>query len=140
MTLLRSNSDFEAFDLLFKNMFNHDSFFAPVINSKINHPVDIWEDPEGLYINVAGTGLTKEDINIQIEGDILKISYEKQKVDENPEVKKIYNGISHKSFQLAYKIASKFDLSNADASMENGLLKVSIPLAEEAKPKTLAIK
>ena len=38
------------------------------------------------------------------------------------------------------KIAPKFDLTKVDAEMENGLLKISIPLTKEAKPKAIKIK
>lgn len=134
-------SDLEAFDLLFKNFFNQDSFFAPVTTTKINHPVDIWETNEGLHLDVAGTGLTKDDIEIKIEeGDILRISYTKPQVEENSEVKPIYNGITRKSFNLGYRIAPKFDLGKIDAMMENGLLHISIPFAEAAQPRTVSIK
>ena len=52
----------------------------------------------------------------------------------------INRGIAKRSFNLGYKIASKFDLSKAEAMMENGLLGVRIPFAEEAKPKSIKIK
>jgi HSP20 family molecular chaperone IbpA len=45
-----------------------------------------------------------------------------------------------RSFNLGYKVASKFHLALAEAEMENGLLKIYVPFAEEAKPKTLSIK
>ncbi len=49
-------------------------------------------------------------------------------------------GVSRRSFNLAYKISSKYDLSKGTAAMENGLLNIQIPFAEEAKPRTLQIK
>ena len=52
----------------------------------------------------------------------------------------IHNGLSKKSFDLRYKIAPKFDLGNIDATLQNGKLDIFIPLAEEAKPKSIKIK
>jgi HSP20 family molecular chaperone IbpA len=52
----------------------------------------------------------------------------------------IHRGVAKRSFNLGYKIASKFDLSKAEAMMENGLLGIIIPYADEAKPKVLKIK
>ena len=54
----------------------------------------------------------------------------------------IHNGLSKKSFDLRYKIAPKFDLTQIDAApLTNGLLEIFIPpLAEEAKPKSIKIK
>ena len=140
MTHIRTTRDMDAFDVLFKNFFNNESFFAPVIDTRIGHPVDIFEDETGLHFEIAGTGLTKEDINIAIGGDVLKVSYKKEDGEET-ERKFFHRGITRKSFDLGYRIPlSKYDLSNAEAEMENGLLRIDIPIAEAAKPKTLTIK
>tara|TARA_B110000211_G_scaffold32545_1_gene32917 strand:+ start:5614 stop:5760 length:147 start_codon:yes stop_codon:yes gene_type:complete len=48
--------------------------------------------------------------------------------------------LSKKSFDLRYKIAPKFDLSITEAEMIDGLLAIFIPLAEDAKPKSIKIK
>lgn len=138
MTLMKTNTD--PFDVLFKNFFNNDSFFAPALETKISHPVDIYETQDGLHFEVACTGLSKEDVNINIEGDILRITYEKNTENDTDVANFIHKGIARRSFNLGYKVASRFDLQNADAQMNNGLLKISIPFAEQAKPKALAIK
>ena len=52
----------------------------------------------------------------------------------------IHRGVAKRSFNLGYKIASKFALPKAEAMMENGLLGIRIPYADEAKPKVLKIK
>ena len=127
------------FDILFRNHFNAESQFAPALNSKQPHPLNIYFDDKGLYFEVACTGLTKKDVILDIEGDILKISYKKPEEEKFHEGT-IHNGLSKKSFDLRYKIAPKFDLGQTDASLTNGLLEIFIPLAEEAKPKTIKIK
>jgi HSP20 family molecular chaperone IbpA len=52
----------------------------------------------------------------------------------------IYHGLSRKSFDLGYKISPKFNLAKVNAEMENGLLKLHIPISEESKTKTIKIK
>ena len=141
MTLMRTHTD--PFDVLFKNFFNNDSFFAPALETKISHPVDIYENKEGLYFEIACTGLTKEQVNLSIEGDILKVSYAKEQDNKCCEVNDceyIHKGIARRSFSLGYKVASRYDLSQAEAEMENGLLKVYVPFAKESQLKTLKIK
>ena len=135
---------FSPFDILFRNQFNSDSTFQPVGNFKHPHPLNIFYDDASLNFEVACTGLTKKDIVLDIEGDTLKISYTKP-FDERGDDGEIHpgmihNGLSKKSFDLRYKIAPKFDLGNIDATLENGLLQIFIPLAEEAKPKSIKIK
>ena len=133
------------YDLLFRDFFKSDLDFQPATQAKFTHPVDIFETDKGLHFEVACTGLSKEDIELNIEGDILKISYNKlegelKEAKELQDRNYIHKGVAKRSFDLGYKIASKFDLSKADAMMENGLLAIQIPYADEAKPKTLKIK
>ena len=143
MTRINSFRTEDAMDILFKNFFHNDSFFTPVIETKIGHPVDIYENEKGLHFEIAGTGLSKEDIAISIESDVLRIVYQKPDEDACCDIgncKFLHKGISRKSFNLGYRIASRFALNKAEAQMENGLLKIAIPFAEEAKPKSLIIK
>ena len=126
------------FDILFRNLYNAESQFAPALNSKQPHPVNIVHDDDGLHFEVACTGLTKKEVDINIEGDVLKIAYKKP--EEKFHEGTIYNGLSKKSFNLGYKIAPKYDLSKTEAKLENGLLEIFIPIAEEAKAKSIKIK
>jgi HSP20 family molecular chaperone IbpA len=143
MSTLFFERHISPFDLLFRDFFKSELDFQPAAEAKISHPVDIYENKNGLHFEIACTGLTKSDIEINIEGDILKISYNKSKDEACCEVddcKYIHRGIAKRSFNLGYKVASKFKLSESSAEMKDGLLKISVPFAEEAKPKALKIK
>jgi HSP20 family protein len=143
MSTLFYERNLSPFDLLFKDFFKSDLHFQPATEAKHSHPVDIFETDKGLHFEVACTGLSKEDIELNIEGDILKISYSKDAEVADAEAKGrnyIHRGVAKRSFNLGYKIAPKFDLSKAEAMMENGLLGIRIPFADEAKPKVLKIK
>ncbi len=137
MTFIQRGVD--PFDILVRNFFNSEHTFAPVTDAKIQHPVDIFENKEGLHFEIACTGLTKDQVEINIEADVLRVSYTKSK-EEEKENNYIHRGVAKRSFNLGYKIAPKFDLGQASAEMKNGLLKVSVPFADEAKPKVLKIK
>lgn len=140
MTTFISERHLSPFDLLFKDFFRSELNFQPAIEAKISHPVDIYENKDGLHFEVACTGLSKSDVELNIEGDILKISYTKSTPEDSDEVNYLHKGIARRSFNLGYKVASKFHLALAEAEMKNGLLKIYVPFAEEAKPKTLSIK
>ena len=133
-----STLEHTPFDILFRNFFKADEAFAPALNSKQPHPLNIFYDDQGLHFEVACTSLTKDDLKIDIEGNELKIHYLKKDPDPNLEGY-IYHGLSKKSFSLGYKIAPKFNLSKTKAELENGLLEIFIPLAEDAKPKSIKI-
>ena len=127
------------FDILVKNFFEQDSQFDKVNHRAVNHPVDIWEDKEGLTLEVACVGLNKSDVDVDIEDDILKVSYSK-KDGSNESAHYHYRGVKKSSFDLGWKIARRFDLTKANANMENGLLKILIPFSKAAKPKSLKIQ
>ena len=127
------------FDILFRNFFKADEAFAPALNSKQPHPLNIFHDDQGLYFEIACTGLTKKDIKIDIEGNEIKIHYLKKDPEEPLSEGYIYHGLSKKSFSLGYKIAPKFDVEQTQAKLENGLLNILIPIADNAKKKTVKI-
>ena len=133
-------SNLTPFDILVRNFFDRDLGYRPATQTKIPHPLDIYYTDEGLFFEVACTGLTKKDIDIRIEGQEISISYHKPKDDDKLHEGYIYHGLSRKSFNFGYKIAPKYDLSQASAEMENGLLKIQVPIAEQSKPQTLKIK
>lgn len=136
------NSAASTFDILFRDFFNTNSQFTSPVDNKISHPVDIFEDDNGLHFEIACTGLSKKDIEIKVEGDVLRVMYmAPDKVTKDPEKHRYYHkGLSKRSFNLGYKIARRFDMGMIDASMENGLLLISIPHTVENKPTTIKIK
>ena len=133
--------NFSPLDILVKNFFQQEQEEFTTPNNRIlNHPVDIYEDKSGLFFDIACTGLTKKQVKVDIEGDILRVSYTKKDKDENKDIHHYHSGIAKRSFDLGWKIARRFDLSKIEASMKDGLLKLSIPLTPESKPKTVSIK
>ena len=131
---------FSPLDILVKNFFQKEEEFTTPNNRIINHPLDIFEDENGLYFDIACTGLTKKQVKINVEGDILKVSYDKKKSDEDTGIHFYHSGIAKRSFNLGWKIARRFDLTKAKAEMENGLLKILVPFSKAAKPKSLKIQ
>ena len=126
------------FDILVRNFFQDANTYRPLAESKLPHPVDIYETKTGLGLDIACTGISKADIEIQIEGNIIKVNYDKPDGDDNTG-KYIHKGIAKRSFNLGWKIDSKFNLSKATAEFKNGLLQVIIPFAKGSEPKTLKI-
>ena len=133
--------NFSPLDILVKNFFQaeQEEFTTPT-NRILNHPVDIYEDKEGLYFDIACTGLTKKQIELKVEDDVLRVSYTKKDKDEDDNRHIYHSGIAKRSFNLGWKIARRFNLTKIEGSMKDGLLKLFIPLTPESKPKTISIK
>jgi HSP20 family molecular chaperone IbpA len=128
---------YDPFDIVWKNFFDANAQFNP-LSTKINYPVDIYETDNGLRFELAVVGLVSDDLNIQVEGDILRITYEKPQDEEIRNY--ISKGIARRSFDLAWKIASKFDLNQLEARMNRGLLILDIPVSIEKAPRKISIK
>ena len=119
--------ELDPFDLLWRDLFENNSRFS-AITQKVTHPVDIYETPNGIKFEVAAVGLDSKDIDIQIDNDQLRIKYEKPQTEIEEAV--IYKGIKRSSFDLTWKISTKFDLSKLEAQLDKGLLTLDIPTAE----------
>ena len=131
---------FSPLDILVKNFFQQEQEeFQTPTNRIINHPVDIYEDKTGLYFDIACTGLTKKQVKVDIEDDILRVSYTKKDKDEDKDHHIYHSGIAKRNFNLGWKIARRLDLTKIEGSMKDGLLKLFIPLTPESKPKKVSI-
>lgn len=135
MTQFLRPFELDPFDLLWKDLFETNSHFS-AITQKVTHPVDIFENETGITLEIAAVGLNQEDIEILVEGDMLRIRYEGKK-EERPH---IYRGIKRSNFDLSWKISSKFDLTKLEASLEKGLLILTIPVAEGKAVRRIEIK
>lgn len=135
------------FDILVRNFLNAEAHYRPVEqNLKLQHPIDIFQDNEGLTFEIACTGIDKKDLEILTQDNILRVNYDKkaqtadeQEAEENSKKEYLYRGIAKRSFNLGWKIDAKFDLSKSEASFDNGLLTIFVPFQEESKIETLVI-
>ena len=135
------------FDLLVRNFLKAEANYRPVEqNLKLAHPLDVYQDTFGLTFEIACTGIDKKDLEILIEGQTLRVNYEKKTSPEEEELTEvtkkdyIYRGIAKRSFNLGWKIDPKFDLTEATPSFQNGLLEIKIPYLQGQGVKTLKIK
>jgi len=127
------------FDLLFRNLFEANTQFVPAAQAKQQYPINIFEDDIGLTFELACTGIPKEAIEVKLEGDMITFNYDKGKTPDPKSRNYIHRGIAKRSFNLGYKVGTKFDLKKATANFNDGLLIVTIPFAKEAMPKVLKI-
>ena len=103
--------------------------------------IDVNEKDDIFYVNAEIPGVAKEDIDLSITGDIISISAEIEQKDERKEGNRIlrserYFGSVSRSFQLPDRV--KVDA--AEASYENGILRLVLPKETGSERKKLEIK
>ena len=102
-------------------------------------PVDICENSEGVTLFADLPGVGKDGLNLHIDKDTLEISGERTlKADKEPE--NHYTEMPEKDYYRAFTIGEEIDREKISAQLTNGVLKVTLPKAEQAKPKKIDIK
>jgi len=101
-------------------------------------PIDVRMEDDAYEIIAAVPGLSVEDIKVEILDDVLTLSGNVQQADEEGDylVREVHSG----PFSRSLRFAEAVDAAKAEAHVENGVLKVRVPKAEEAKPKVIQIK
>ncbi len=100
--------------------------------------VNIKEDLDAFYVEVAAPGFDKSDFNIELNNDLLTISSEKQSSEEVKEDERITKQeFSYQSFTRSFTLPELVEDENISAKYENGILAIIIPKKEEAKPKPI---
>lgn len=127
---------------MFEDVFNDkvSPFFSSMINPAFK--VDISEDEKAIYVSADMPGMSKEDVKVSLEDDVLCISAERKQEEE--EKTKGYHRIERTwgSMSRSFSVGENVDAENIAASYDNGVLKVTVPKkeAEPKKGKEIAVK
>jgi HSP20 family protein len=144
MTLvLRRPADFRRFNQVIDAAFNGWPFTAegsdPVTSAWVP-ATDIFEDAEGIKIAIELPGMTSENVKLTLENDNLTIKGEKKQVAEEKTTKVHRYERSYGAFQRAFTLPDTVDAERVAAKFENGVLTVTLPKAEKAKPREISVK
>jgi len=102
--------------------------------------VDVRETPEHLTFTVDLPGLSKDDVNLTIENHVLTLSGERkfEKEAKGEEYHRVERSFG--SFSRSFTLPSVVQTDKVDASFANGILTISLPKQENAKPRKIAIR
>jgi len=141
--LVRTNEKpFNNVASIFDNLFNNESFNIPRASVGNTTPaVNIRENEDEFFLDFAIPGINKENVNIELDKDLLTVSSE---INENKEETKgnfTRREFHYASFKRSFILPETVDTTKIKADYNNGVLNISIPKKEEAKPKPVrAIK
>lgn len=127
---------FPRFSTLMENFFENE--FPGVIGSEFSRQVplvNIKETKENYQIEIAAPGYTKEQFQITLEENILTISGEQQAEEKKEGEKYTRREFNFSAFKRSFTLPKTVVAHEISATAENGILMVTLPKAEEAKPK-----
>jgi len=100
---------------------------------------DIVETPKGVSLMLEMPGVNPEDVDITLEKRVLTINGRVH--GTQPEkVELVYAEYGEGDFERAFTLSEDFDPDKIEAAMANGVLTVTLPRAEAAQPKKIAVK
>ncbi|HTP01042.1 MAG TPA: Hsp20/alpha crystallin family protein [Anaerolineales bacterium] len=102
--------------------------------------VDMYQTDDDIVVKVAVPGIKPEDVQISITGDLLTIKGETKEETDNEEKSYHIRERRWGSFERTISLPTDVNSDKAQAEFENGVLKVTLPKSEIAKPKTITVK
>ena len=130
----------EDMNRLVKSMFDDDASEASFLKGNWTPAVDISEDDNNFYLNVDLPGMTKDQVKVRFEDGMLSITGEKKSEKEEKKVKYHRVERSFGRFERSFRVPSRISANKIDAKFDKGVLTVTMPKAEEAKPKEIEVK
>ena len=115
--------------------------FLPGRASRAYPLINISEDNNNFYVDALAPGLDPETLNVSVTGDQLVVSGEKRPLPKN-----VRPEFVHRSERAAGKFTRSLSLSagvesdRVEANYTNGVLKITLPKVEAAKPKLISVK
>jgi HSP20 family protein len=103
-------------------------------------PCDVFEDKEAVKIMAEVPGVRPEDVKISLENNLLTIRGEKRQQSEERNERVHRYERSYGSFERSFALPSTVDPDKITAGYENGILTVTIPKVERARPREIPVK
>lgn len=124
-----------TFPALFDTFFNDlDKMEKPTFANTLPS-VNVVESEENFRIELAAPGLSREAFKVNVHEDVLTISSEKKTENEDKAENYTRREFSYASFKRSFNLPESVDSDNIAATYNEGILNVTLPKKEEAKPK-----
>ena len=143
MTIIKRNSGYAPLmrnlfdDFLTRDLFDTDWLSSSDTGTSIPK-VNIHESESGFTVEVAAPGMSKDDFEVTLDNNLLTISSELRKEDEDTsDSQYTRKEFSFQSFQRTFTLPETVDANKIAAQYNNGILELVLPKREEAKKKPL---
>jgi HSP20 family protein len=102
--------------------------------------VNMYDGKEAITVTAELPGMTKEKVSITYSDGVLTIAGDLESIAHVKGMTVIRQERAAGKFEKAVRLPSKIDQNRISASFSNGILTVTMPKSEEAKPRTIAIE
>ena len=128
--------DFSDFDRIF------DGFLAPVVrqSSSFLPPYELVENEQGYLLSFDVPGIPKDDINIELKEQQLRVSGERRFEEKKNEGERRFTERRYGRFERAFTLPADVDAEKIAAHYQDGVLHLMLPKTEKVQPKSIKIE
>jgi HSP20 family protein len=128
--LLRTTDPFRDFDRLTQQFFG-------TTNRPAVMPMDAWREGDDFVIEFDLPGVAKDSIDLDVERNVLTVRAER--VAKNGDWEMLASERPRGMFSRQLVLGDNLDLDRIDAAYDSGVLRLTVPVAEKAKPRKIEI-
>ncbi|MBD1268866.1 Hsp20 family protein [Aeromicrobium tamlense] len=128
--MIRTTDPFRDFDRLTQQLFG-------TTNRPAIMPMDAWREGDTFVVEFDLPGVTKDSIDLDVERNVLTVRAER--VARNGDWEMLASERPRGAFSRQLVLGDNLDLERIEAAYDAGVLRLSIPVAERAKPRKIQI-
>jgi HSP20 family molecular chaperone IbpA len=102
-------------------------------------PVDVFENESGITLLADLPGVSRDRLGVRVDGDNLVIEATAE-TPQPQEMQLVYGEARYASYRRQFTLSRELDASRIDATLMDGVLKLSIPKLEEARPRRVEVR
>ena len=115
--------------------------FVPALGARSYPLMNVGEDKDNVYVEALAPGLDTESLDISAQGGQLRIAGEKKSISPDVKAEAYHrNERSAGRFVRTMTLPADVNVGAVKAQYKNGLLLITLPKAEEAKPKQISVE
>ena len=146
MTLVRYNpnrgylSMQDTMNSLVNALFNSEVSGMSSETAEFSPRMDMKESEDAYTVKLTMPGIDKDDIDISVSDGVLTVKGETKEEAEDEKATYLVREHKHYSYYRSVRLPSEVVADKAEAEYRNGVLMLTLPKAEEVKPKTIPVK
>ena len=112
---------------------------TPQVGANFTPAANIVKDGDKWSVHMAMPGIAPENVTIEVQGRTLRVSGERSQEEKGERKETYLNEIVYGKFEREFTLPDDIDADHVQASFRNGVLELSLPLKESAKPRRISI-
>jgi HSP20 family protein len=111
----------------------------PTIRARIFAPTaDIYETEHALTVHLEMPGVEKANVDVRVEGDVLNVEG-RIDLSKYQGLQPLYTEYNIGHYSRSFRLSNKINQSKISAELKDGVLSLTLPKVEEAKPRTIQL-